>query len=78
MVSNLGYHIFFKLGIYKYGIQNLDFFHWMPYFFLVDTIFLSSDTIFLSSDTIFFSINYGILSIEYGIQVPKIWRIVRV
>ncbi len=71
MVSNLGYHIFFKLGIYKYGIQNLDFFHWMPYFFLVDTIFLSSDTIF-------FSINYGILSIEYGIQVPKIWRIVRV
>ncbi len=65
MVSNLGYHIFFKLGIYKYGIQNLDFFHWMPYFFLVDTIFLSSDTIF-------FSINYGILSIEYGIQVPKI------
>ena len=71
MVSNLGYHIFFKLGIYKYGIQNLDFFHWMPYFFLVDTIFLSSDTIF-------FSINYGILSIEYGIQVPKIWRIVRI
>jgi hypothetical protein len=71
MVSNLGYHIFFKLGIYKYGIQNLDFFHWMPYFFLVDTIFLSADTIF-------FSINYGILSIEYGIQVPKIWRIVRV
>jgi hypothetical protein len=65
MVSNLGYHIFFKLGIYKYGIQNLDFFHWMPYFFLVDTIFLSADTIF-------FSINYGILSIEYGIQVPKI------
>jgi hypothetical protein len=71
MVSNLGYHIFLKLGIYKYGIQNLDFFHWMPYFFLVDTIFLSADTIF-------FSINYGILSIEYGIQVPKIWRIVRV
>ena len=71
MVSNLGYNIFFKLGIYKYGIQNLDFFHWIPYFFLVDTIFLSSDTIF-------FSINYGILSNEYGIQVPKIWRIVRV